>query len=418
MIQWIYRWIRGYLHVILKGRRAGRFLNLCAKNGMRLWDVNSKKETDCYQFYMYLRDFRNVRPLCRKTHTKLRVKNRFGFPFFQYKYRKRIVFPVAFLFMVGFIWFCSGYIWKIEIIGNSYLSEDTIIEYLEENNAGFGVSKIKLDCNQLELSLREDFPQVIWASSYTEGTKLVVEIQESIKTEGASETQIGDETDCVDLVATKDAVIASIITRNGNPYVKAGDSITAGSILVSGRQEILDDTGEIKEYFYQSADADVYGYVTYQYEDVIPISVIETKNTGKTQSVYFIEFMGKRLETPKFGKKYKQSECLENYQQLHFLENLYLPIFIGKKQYQEQQNIEKKYTQKEAKEVAEIHLRNFLKDLEENGVSIIDKNVMINKMGDSYRVSGTIQACEKITQKSPTEILEIQKEGTQVNEHE
>lgn len=416
MIQFLYRWFCGYLRVILTGRRAGRFLNLCSKNGMHLWKINSEKEVDTYQFYIFLKDFVRIRPLCRKTHTKLRIKSRYGFPFLISFYKKRIVFPIAFLIVSGFIWFCSGYIWKIEIIGNSFVSEDTIIRYLEENNAGFGTKKGIIDTTALELSLREDFPQIIWASSYIEGTKLVVEVQESIKTNNQND-MLSDEI-CTDLVATKDAVVASIITRNGDPYVKAGDSVTAGSILVCGRQEILADSGEVKEYFYQSADADIYGFVTYEYNDYIEINCVEERETGKKKNVFFIEFFGKRLETPLLGKEYKKSEVLESYQQLQISSNFYLPIFIGKKEYNEQENVNIEHTLAEAKAIAEENLKIFLEDLEENGVSIIDKNVMIEKMGNHYRVYGTIDVCEPIARTAPTEILDIQEEGTKIDGNE
>lgn len=417
MILWLYRLFCGYLKVSLTGRKSGRFLNLCARHDMLLWNVASKEE-DSYQFCMYLKDFRKVRPLCRKTGTRLRITKRCGLPFFLYRYRKRIWFPAAFMLVAGFILFCSGFVWKIEIVGNSYLSEDVIIQYLKTQNAGFGTPKSDIDCDALELSLRQDFPQVIWASSYIEGTKLVVEIQENLKKEEVFSEQDSTDPECEDLTASKDAVIASMITRNGTPYVKVGDTVAAGDILVSGRQEILDDSGEVKEYFYQTADADIMGYVTYVYEDTIPVTSAERVDTGNSHTVYFAEIFGKRLETPQFWKPFEQEYCIEDYHQIQLSGNFYLPVFFGEKQLIEQEIREHTYEKEEAKELAETHLKYFLEDLEENGVSIIDKNVMIEKIGNSYQVSGTIQACESIAQRTPTERIEIQKEGTESDEHE
>ena len=48
-------------------------------------------------------------------------------------------------------------------------------------------------------------------------------------------------------------------------------------MLVCGRQEILDDNGEVREYYYKSADADVYGYTMHPYEDWISSKMTEKK---------------------------------------------------------------------------------------------------------------------------------------------
>ncbi len=422
MILNFYRWFCGYLTVLLSGRKAGRFLNLCTKRGILIWEVLPQAE-DQYQFCMYKKDFRKVRPLCKKTGTRLRIKKRWGLPFFLHRYRGRVLFPAAFAAAAGWILFCSNFIWKIEIIGNSNLSEETLIRYLEEKNAGFGTSKDKIDMEALELSLRQDFPQVIWASSYIEGTKLVVEIQENLKTEDASYVETGsDPSSCKDITAQKDAVIASILTRNGVPLVKAGDTVEAGQILVSGRQEILDDSGSVKEYFYQSADADITGYVTYPYEDRIPAAATENTETGRQHSVYFLELFGKRLETPKLFNDFLSFYCMEDYHQLRLGDNFYLPVFWGERNYIEQTQTEITYDETAAKKLAAEHFYQFLEDLEENGVSIIGKNVMIEKIGDFYQVSGTIEACEPIGERTPTEIRENpvqeEEEGNAGNEHE
>lgn len=50
-----------------------------------------------------------------------------------------------------------------------------------------------------------------------------------------------------------------------------------GDVLVCGRQEILDDNGEVREYYYKSADADVYGYTMHPYEDWISSKMTEKK---------------------------------------------------------------------------------------------------------------------------------------------
>ena len=96
-----------------------------------------------------------------------------------------------------------------------------------------------------------------------EGTKLVVEIQESIQTHEMKKSL----NEANDIVAAKDAVIASIITRAGVPKVVKGNSVKKGEILVQSTYPIVNDDETVNQYLTVCAAADVKGYVTYTYED-------------------------------------------------------------------------------------------------------------------------------------------------------
>ena len=50
-------------------------------------------------------------------------------------------------------------------------------------------------------------------------------------------------------------------------------------------------------------------------------------------------------------------------------------------------------------------MEHFLTNLEQNGVSIIDKNVMIEKIDLKYHIYGKVTAEESITKQQPTEVL-------------
>lgn len=113
----------------------------------------------------------------------------------------------------------STRIWRIEIKGNSSLGEDAILEYLSAHNVTYGMPAKEIDNDALELSLRQDLEPVIWASVYETGTRLVVQIQEKISSH--EETKEAEGT-CMDLAASADATIASVITRSGLAKVKKG----------------------------------------------------------------------------------------------------------------------------------------------------------------------------------------------------
>ena len=74
---------------------------------------------------------------------------------------------------------------------------------------------------------------------------------------------------------------------------------------------------------------------------------------------------------------------------------------------------------KEAKKMAADNLELFLSKLEEKGLQIIEKNVMMDKEKNSYIFQGTVLTKEKIESYRATKQLEVPKEeGTVENESE
>ena len=65
------RYLSGYVCVELTGYATERFLNLCTNHDINLWNMDHKEDT--YTFCMSLEDFRKIRPMVRKTRTKMRI---------------------------------------------------------------------------------------------------------------------------------------------------------------------------------------------------------------------------------------------------------------------------------------------------------------------------------------------------------
>lgn len=398
------RYLTGYVLVLATGNNVGRFFNLCVNNGITFWNVESLGE-DRYRFYLSKKDIWKLRPYLHKTRTHLKIQKKYGIPFLLFRYRKRILFPIALTLVMLLFGYVSQFIWKVEIHGNSYLTEEVLISYLRKENAAFGAKKSKIDCDQLELSLREDFAQVIWASVSIEGTDLIVEIQEKTAAPAGTEDQeAAVETAAVgsyNLVADCDATICSIITRKGTPQVKAGDVVHTGDILVVGHQEVLDDAGEVKLVLDGTADADIIGEVVYEYKDTIPI-VITKRMRGESQTAKLrIDFFGKSLSIPLGFHKYDLTETVQEYHQLHLTNQFYLPVGIEISTEYELTEQEYERSEAEALAAAEKNLINFLAEKEENGVSIMEKNVMMRKDEKIYQVYGTVTGQKKIGTLAP-----------------
>ena len=77
--------------------------------------------------------------------------------------RRRYLFPAG-LFFLLLLYDLSGFIWNIEINGNSYLTTETILDFLEEEHASFGTKKSRISCEDLEEAMRSRYRDVIWTS--------------------------------------------------------------------------------------------------------------------------------------------------------------------------------------------------------------------------------------------------------------
>lgn len=411
------RYLSGYVCVELTGYATERFLNLCTNHDINLWNMDHKEDT--YTFCMSLEDFWKIRPMVMKTRTKIRVTKRCGLPFFLYRYRKRKMFLLGLLLCVGIVYAFSCYVWNIEICGNSTLSDDTVYRYLESEKIRVGTAKGKVDCEKLEAKIRQHFSNVIWTSVRLEGTKLTVDVKENLITQEPEEKQETETEEAQDLVADKDAVILSIVTRNGTPKVKAGDKVKKGKALVLGRIDIYNDAKEIAGYRYCKADADIIAQTSYPYRYEVPTLVQKKAYTGKEKKRYSFWYRNKYIGLYQNGISYRFYDKESEKEQLCVMENFYLPFYIQTDIYREYQMKNHKIDKKEAKKMAADNLELFLSKLEEKGLQIIEKNVMMDKEKNSYIFQGTVLTKEKLESYRATKQLEVPKEeGTVENESE
>ena len=396
------KYVQGYVYAELTGYAPERFLNLCGNHDILIW--NLKPDKDGYFFCISVAGFRRLKPILRKTKTRIRVIKRYGLPFVLFRYRGRKLFACGILICAVLLKYLSGFIWNIEINGNSYLSEETVLDFLSEEDASFGSPIRKISCEDLEEALRTRYDEVIWTSIQIFGTKMTVDIQENLLP--AEQYEKKDDT-VYDIVAAKDGIITQMITRTGTPAAAVGAEVKKGDLLVSGRIEIENDDGEVAEVLYHGADADIVAQVSYTYRDVFDETYVESVPTGQSFVDYQLIVGETCIKNPFVKNGYEEYSVTSESSQLHVTDNFYLPVFLVKSTCTEVVKTEKTYDKNQAKIHAAENLAQFLEDLEENGIQIIRKNVMIEKKNGTYVVTGTIDAYESIVAKTPTDITTI-----------
>lgn len=412
MLLSIIKYFKGYVYVRLSGYAPERFLNLCGSHDILIWNLKSTE--DGYLFYISVAGFKQLRPILKKTKTRIRIQKKYGIPFKLYHYRKRKMFALGMLLFAGLIYYLSGFIWNIEVNGNSYLSEEVVLCFLSGEHASFGAKKKDIDCAVLEETLRSRYPEVIWTSIKIYGTKMTVDIQENLLPEETYEDN--PEKPAHDIIAADDGEITEMITRSGTPVVTVGTKVKKGDVLVNGCIEILNDDGEVAKYLYRTADADVTAKVTYPYHDEIPVTYVEKKPTGAKKITYQIRMLDYLVKIPFFSPMEEPYEVVSDVSQFHFTDNFYLPVYLVRQTYSGYENRQKTYTEKEAKQLASKNLKKYINYLEEKGIQITGKNVIIERTKKKYVVKGTISTIKSIVSYQPTKIIEQSSEERQLTD--
>lgn len=369
---WI-RFVRGSLVIKLGGDYMERFFNMCRMHGIDLWDI--KRENDICMCEIYASDFFKMPPLLRKTGTKANVIAKRGIPFYIPFFKKRIIFFVGVFLCLFMLNYVTQYVWAIEYVGNLQISDDELTNFLEQEKIHYGMKKNSINCEEEEKRLRETFQNVTWTSIYFEGTKLFIEIKENEKSE-----PVFTQTKGTDIVANEAGTIISIVTRNGVPKVKAGDTVEEGQILVAGGVPVYDESQTIVNYQIYDADADIYIRTPIEYECSIKNSYPLMDYTGNHINIGFAEAFGYHFDVLPFydmfwGKESALYETVTEKKQVVLLDNIYLPIYYGKIDRKEYTLRYLTYTQEEMGKKLLDNFEKFIVSLEEKGVQIVEKNV-------------------------------------------
>lgn len=406
----ILKYIRGYLRIRVWGFSPERFMNLCSNKDILLWDI--AREGDVYYMNITLKGFFKLRPIVKKTGTRVVVLQRYGLPFFLPKLLKRKVFLVGLFLAVAFWIWSSTYIWKIELGGNYQITDDIFNDFLKVNHVSEGMRKENLDIETLEKEIRRQFPQVTWASAKLEGTKLRIDIKEN---DAPIINEVQKETVGSNLVSQYDGTIVSIMVRSGVPVTAAGDVIEAGAVIVEGKVPVYNDDGTVREYIFVDADADVVLEHTLEFTDSLAFDYVKKEYTGREKKRYYLRMETREWKMPEDRPFLVYDSVIKESRPLIF-QKLSIPIYTGSYTHREYQNVEYVYTLDEAKVLLNEKISAFIESLGEKGVQIIEKNVKINTTADSWVVSGEFLVQEPVGQSIEINKLEIEDLGTETNE--
>lgn len=374
----------------VSGYSAERFFNLCKSAGLNYWKVSRRRE-GC-RFYISLEDFFKLRPLLRKSHMSMKIISRVGLPFVLRQNRKRTALAAAVLSFFVFLYLMSLFIWNISFEGNYRYTRETLLGYLEEQGIRYGMMKYKISCEELEEGMRSRFPEITWVSARVSGTRLLVKLKENQVLSAVPEP---DNEPC-EIAAASPGIITRMIVRQGKSQVHVGDSVEEGQQLVSGQLSVLNDGGEVVRIAYVHADADVYARTSYQYQEEFPQYRRVDVKTGRRRRGIGVAAGPIRIRILMPDFENNSWDFVTDTTQLHLFEDFYLPVYIQQITGEAFVSYERPYTDEEKEQMSLKVQEDYIKNLMEKGVQIIENNVKIQEYGVSWKVEGTVAGEEQI----------------------
>ena len=374
----------GYVDIVVEGYYIERFINICNNKQIFLWNIRKDNSITLFASVEKSR-FKELRPICRKTKCRVRIKGKKGFPFTLQRYKKRKVFLLFLLLIIITIVALSRFIWNIEVEGNNKISKQEILELAEEQGLVLGKLKSDIDTKEIINNIRLERDDIAWVGIEIDGTNAVIKVVESDE-----KPEIINEDEYCNIVADRDAIITKISAQNGTPLVKEGDVVTKGDIIIAGWLE-----GKYTGKQYVHSHGDVQARVWHTSTQKIPLKETKKIETGNIENKYSVKINNFQINLLKTLPKFQKYDTIEENKKLKLFSNFYLPLELVKYTYKEYEEIVVVHSFEEAKQIGIDKADEALKS-NIDGKKVLDKRVNVKAETDYIEVEVTYEVEESI----------------------
>ena len=385
IVKTIQNYITGYLRISIEGYYIERFINICRKENIPVWNIKKEKEIRL-AFNIKIKDFKKICKIAKTTKCKLKIKKKKGFPFILNRYRKRKIFAIFLILVIILIGMSSNYVWNIEVIEENGNNLENIMQNLNQSGLVVGKRKSELNTKEVINKVRLERNDIAWMGIELKGTNAIVKVVKSDE-----KPDIIDENEYCSIVADKAGIITKISAQDGTANVKVGDTINEGETLINGWVE-----GKYTGIRYVHAKGEIQAKVWYTKHKFIEYNTTEKRETGEQEEKYAIKFNNFKINLGKGVSKFEIYDTIETENKFKIFSDFYLPISIVKTTNKEIENIQKKYNKEEAKTLGIKELEEELNDEIENKDNIVNKNINTYENKNGLDVYVTYEVLENI----------------------
>lgn len=378
-------YISGYLRISTEGYYIERFINICRKENIPVWNI--KKEKDIrLTFSIKIKDFKKICKIAKTTKCKLKIKKKKGFPFILNRYRKRKIFAIFLIIVIILIGMSSNYVWNIEVIEENGNNLENIMQNLNQSGLVVGKRKAEINTKEVINKVRLERNDIAWMGIELKGTNAIVKVVKSDE-----KPDIIDENEYCSIVADKAGIITKISAQDGTANVKVGDTINEGETLINGWVE-----GKYTGIRYVHAKGEIQAKVWHTKHKFIEYNTTEKRETGNQEEKYAIKFNNFKINLGKRVSNFEIYDTIETENKFKIFSDFYLPISIVKTTNKEIENVQKKYNKEEAKMLGIKELEEELNNEIENKDNIVNKNINTYENENGLDVYVTYEVLENI----------------------
>ncbi len=318
------RWLFGYVCVEIQGAYGERFLTLCMKEEIDVWEIR-RICPGIIRVNVFLFSVKRLDALARKSGVTLDFPRRTGLPILLKRYRFRFgIFLGVALYLISLL-LLSRFVWSVEIPGADAIQKEKIqAVFLEE---GFGVGSFipSVDYKNLRYQLMLTLDEISFISVNMNGCRAMVEVHFSESTP----EPVDDGSPC-NIVASQDGQIVSTLVQMGMCYVKKGQTVQKGDLLVGG---IMDTR---LGYYVVHAKAKIMARITDIQTETVALTQTKSIRTGRSAVLREWSFFGKKIrENPWFSCPYESYETETTVKHLSFGEDCVMPVTLTETHYYE-----------------------------------------------------------------------------------
>lgn len=266
--------LRGYVEVAVKSHFIERFINICSRRNIYLWDIRRTGLSEA-SVKMSMRSLHKLRPIAKKTHSHIHIKRKYGLPMLLHRYKKRYFFFGGLLLALCFVTIMPQFIWSVEVVGNENVSAQEILQVLSELGVHKGAYRGSIDARDLKNNALLKLDSLSWLWVDIKGSRAIVSVNEK----KAAPKMLDKDTPC-DIIASKAGVIKNFNAKAGKSVIDVGQTVMEGEMLISG-VVTSDLVPELTPPRYTHAVGEVYARTWYEQSEQYPLYKQIRTPTGK-----------------------------------------------------------------------------------------------------------------------------------------
>ncbi len=379
-------WAAGKIKIEVQGASTERFLNVCLRGEIQLWDIK-RIDARTLTATVSLRDFYRLRGFMGRTGCHVHVLVKKGLPFWSKRLCKRPVLLGGFIGLFALLVLLGQFLWVLEITAAPGVPMGKLRQILRESGIYEGAYLGNIETEVARRAIQTQIPEA--------GVITITYIDNAMRVEVEASTPTPerlDRTAPTGLVATRPGVISDATITGGDLLVKPGDAVETGTLLVSSA---VPNTTEWGVPHRTHGMGRVMAYTNRTADFICPLNWIKQTPTQKVRTQYAL-ILGNHRINLYLGSGIAMGSCdkIIEKTRLSIGSRLMLPISLVRQTYREQ---DATLITGDAQAVGEAVAVRFLENLEQTiDGKILESSWQVEEQDGAVRVHITASCEEQI----------------------